>query len=88
MIKYNNDYSTRISFKDFKKGISENSYNSDQIADFCKFKEDVSSNSRFYIVTTFIFGFIALALIIFIGYMVYRNKTNNGNTPSKFYETV
>jgi hypothetical protein len=88
MIKYNNDYSTRISFKDFKKGISENSYNSDKIADFCKFKDDVSSNSRFYIVTTFIFGFIALALIIFIGYMVYRNKGNHGNTPSKFYEAV
>ena len=89
MIRYNNEYNTKISFKDFKKGISENSYNYDQIAAFCKFKDDLRDHSRFFIFATFIFGFIALALIIFIGYTVYRNKRNNDdNTPKKFYDTV
>ena len=78
IINYNN-HLTEVAFVDFKKGVSENSYDSEKIATFCKFKADSRAPSRGYIISTFSLGFVTLALIVYIGFIVYKSKKNEFN---------
>jgi hypothetical protein len=75
LINYNGK-ETRVPFVDFKKGVSEKSYDADKIASFCKFKGDEVSPSKGYIISTFSLGFLTIALIAYIVYSFYKNKKN------------
>jgi hypothetical protein len=74
LINYNN-HVTKLPFTDFKKGISENSYDAEKIASVCQFKGTVSSSSG-YMISTFSLGVITLALIVYVVYSIYKNKKN------------
>ena len=74
LINYN-DHFTKLPFTEFKKGISENSYDAEKVASVCQFNGN-SSSSTGYVIATFSLGVITLGLIIYVVYNIYKNRKN------------
>jgi hypothetical protein len=69
-----NGYENNFNYIDFKSLVFNKSMNSEQIANFCKFKKNSDTNDIYFIIAVSVLGLITIILLISTIVLISRNK--------------